>query len=105
MPSPSNLVVGFIRLHTPSLPGVNIMGCTPAPDPPCDVAISHTALPWTARNVPFLRGRNELYRTPQISSGETSPPQNGILVTTGVNAELAMWLGGVTSLTKNEDGV
>lgn len=105
LPSPSNLVVGFIRLHTPSLPAVSIMGCTPAPDPPCEVAISHTALPWTASNVPFLSERNELYRTPQISSGEIMPPQNGILVTTEVNAELAGYREGTTSLTKDENGV
>ena len=70
------------------------MGCTPAPDPPCEVAISHIALPWTASNVPFLSGRNELYRIPQISSGEIMPPQNGILVTIEVKAELAEYRGG-----------
>jgi hypothetical protein len=33
------------------------------------------------------------------------PPQNGILVTTEVNAELAGYREGITSLTKDENGV
>jgi hypothetical protein len=81
------------KLQTPSLPADKIKGWTPALRLPCDAAISHIGLSWTTIEVPHFKGRNELNRTPQKSSGASTPIQNGMPVMMEAKPEVKLYFG------------